>query len=450
VRSPLLATALALACLLAAAPAAPAEVGFLRQFGGEAGKKPGQFALPDGIGSDNAGNIWVADSQNNRIQRFTPDGRVLPFPAFGKGPWRQGPGQFKLPYDVDADGLGNLFVADTQNHRIQKFTPQGRFVRMWGRNGGDGTPGVGPGEMDQPRGLAVDPAGNVWVADHENARVLKFDNDGRLLLTLGANGGDGSYGEGPGEFNSPRGICTDAKGFVYVADDVNHRIVKLDGDTGVFVAVFGKPGGPVSGFGTGPGEFQLPYGCAVDDKRGHLWVADTKNNRAVQLTTDGIFIRNWGANGGDGTPGEGPAEFDEPYNAGNDCAGNVYVSDEHSKRIEVFGDPADPRPVCPPGLTISATGASLGQRLVSVEADCDRICRVVARVSVRDTSGRLVKLASRARVIQDAGGAKALRVRIPPSVARRLRRGTRVSLRVTASGAPGADRTRPRTLVLGS
>jgi DNA-binding beta-propeller fold protein YncE len=433
-------------------PAAPAaaEVQFVRQFGGDAGKKPGQFALPDGVGSDNAGNIWVADSQNNRIQRFSYDGKVLPFPAFNKGPWRQGPGQFKLPYDVDADGLGNLFVADTQNHRIQKFTPQGKFVRMWGRNGGDGTPGVGPGEMDQPRGLATDPDGNVWVADHENARVLKFDNDGRLLFTLGANGGDGSYGEGVGEFNSPRGICTDKNGFVYVADDVNHRMVKLRGDTGQFVAIFGKPGGPVSGFGTGPGEFQLPYGCAVDDVRGHLWVADTKNNRAVQLTTDGLFIRNWGANGGDGTAGHGPAEFDEPYNAGNDCRGNVYISDEHSKRIEVFGEPGDPPPVCPPGLTISGGEASLGDRRVEVDAACDRICRVVARVSVRDTNGRLVKLASRARVFDDTDGSETIQVRIPSSVAKRLVRGARVALRVTASGAPGADSVRPKTLTLGA
>ncbi|MDQ3935370.1 MAG: SMP-30/gluconolactonase/LRE family protein, partial [Actinomycetota bacterium] len=370
------------ACLAPAGPAA-AEVQFLRQFGGEKGKEPGQFALPDGVGVDNAGNVWVADSQNNRIQRFSPEGRVLPFPAFAKRGWSQAPGRFKLPYDVDADALGNLFVADTQNHRIQKFTPEGRFVRMWGRNGGDGTPGVGPGEMDQPRGLAVDPSGNVWVADHENARVLKFDNDGRLLLTLGKNGGDGSYGEGVGEFNSPRGICTDAAGTVYVADDVNHRIVKLANDDGRFLAIFGKPGGPASGFGTGPGEFKLPYGCAVDD-RNHLWVADTNNNRVVELTTDGMFIRNWGVNGGDGTGGAGPGEFEEPYNAGSDCAGNVYISDEHNHRVQVFGEPAKRRPVCPPGLTISGGAAQLGKRRIVVDARCDRDCRAVARATMRD------------------------------------------------------------------
>ncbi|MEA2472602.1 MAG: hypothetical protein QOE06_517 [Thermoleophilaceae bacterium] len=444
---PLLAAALLAASLVPAAPAS-ADVAFLRQIGGQQGKKPGQFALPDGIGTDNAGNIWVSDSQNNRIQKFTPDGKVVPFAAFAKGPWRQGPGQFKLPYDVDTDGLGDLFVADTQNNRIQKFTPDGRFVRMWGRNGGDGTAGVGPGEMDQPRGLATDPFGNVWVADHENARILKFDNDGKLLLTLGANGGDGSYGDGVGQFNSPRGICTDSQGFVYVADDTNHRIVKLRNDTGQFVAIFGKPGGPVSGFGTGPGEFQLPYGCAVDN-RNHLWVADTKNNRAVELTTDGVFVRNWGAANGDGTAGSGPGEFDEPYNAGNDCAGNIYISDEGNHRVQVFGEPGGPKPVCPPGLTIAGAKASLGTRRVDVSATCDRICRVVARATVRDTSGRLVRLASRAVVLRDTAS-HGLALPIPASVAKRLARGAAVTLRVTASGAPGADRVRPKGLKLGA
>jgi sugar lactone lactonase YvrE len=443
---PLAAALVIAACLAAAAPAA-ADHAFLRQFGGQQGKAPGQFALADGIGTDNAGNVFVADSQNNRIQRFSFTGEVLPFPAFAKHAWSQDRGRFKLPYDVDTDALGNLFVADTQNHRIQKFTPQGRFVRMWGRNGGDGTPGVGPGEMDQPRGLATDPFGNVWVADHENARVLKFDNDGRLLLTLGAHGGDGSFGEAPGEFNSPRGICSDSAGTIYIADDVNHRIVKLANADGRVLAIFGKPGGPVSGSGTGPGEFKLPYGCAVDN-HDHLWVADTNNNRVVELTVDGVFVRNWGANGGDGTGGSGPGEFEEPYNAGSDCAGNIYISDEHNHRVQVFGKPGGRKPVCPPGLTLSGGEAGLGKRGIEIDAACDRICRVVSRASVRDTRGRLVKLATREQVLTGGAGARTLVIRFGSSVAKRLARGSKVSVRVTASGAPGADRTRPKTLKL--
>jgi secreted PhoX family phosphatase len=228
---------------------------------------------------------------------------------------------------------------------------------------------------------------------------------------------------------------------------VNHRIVKLANDDGRFLAIFGKPGGPASGFGTGPGEFKLPYGCAVDN-RGHLWVADTNNNRTVELTTDGLFIRNWGVNGGDGTPGAGPGEFEEPYNAGSDCAGNIYISDEHNHRVQVFGEPGGRRPVCPPALTLSGGRASLVSKRIDIGAACDRICRAVARASVRDARGRTVRLATR-EVILAGGAARTLTVRIPASVAKRLARGATVSVRVTASGSPRAARTRAKSLKLG-
>jgi DNA-binding beta-propeller fold protein YncE len=438
-----LAAAVLIAILVAAAPASADPV-FLRQFGGEAGKGPGQFALPDGVGSDNAGRIFVADSRNYRIQVFDQKGKVIPFPALARR--GNGPGQLKDPYDVDTDALGNIFVADTHNHRIQKFDAKGRFIRKWGRNGGDGTPGIGPGEMEQPRGLAVDPFGNVWVADHENARVLKFDNDGKLLLTLGRNGGDGTFGDGDGEFNSARGVCSDSAGNVYVADDINHRIVKLDNATGRFLAVFGKPGGSISGAGTGPGEFKLPYGCAVDN-RNHLWVADTNNNRAVELTTDGVWIRNWGVNGGDGTGGSGPGEFEEPYNAGSDCAGNIYISDEHNHRVQVFGEPDAPRAVCPPKVTLSGGKTDLSERRIEIDATCEPDCWATVRAQVRDTRGRLVKLNGSRTVARDGRRTK-LKLRILQSLRKRLAPGAKISLRVTAEGAPGAARARSKSLKL--
>jgi tripartite motif-containing protein 71 len=429
----LAATLAALACFVSASPAS-AEVGFLRAFG-EEGRGAGQFALPDGIGVDDAGTIWVADSQNNRIQRFTTDGRPVRFDPFRRQSRSTAPGRFDLPYDVDVDALGNLYVADTQNHRIQVFTPEGRFVRMWGRNGGSGEPGVAPGEFDQPRGLTLDSFGNVWVADHENARVQKFSPDGRLQLVLGKNGGDGSFGDGVGEFNSPRGLCNDFEGNVYVADDANHRIVKLASD-GTWLAVFGKPGGPVSGFGTGPGEFKLPYGCAVD-RQGHLWVADTSNNRVVELTTGGTFVRNWGANTGDGTPGAGPGEFEEPYNAGSDCAGNVYVSDEHNHRVQVFGDRSAHRPVCPPQLTVGGRRASLRAREISFTAECSRLCRVRGNASGRADNGTRVRLRSRP-VVLGPGASSRISIPIPRRIAARLERGDSLTLVVVASGPPAA------------
>jgi hypothetical protein len=178
-------------------------------------------------------------------------------------------------------------------------------------------------------------------------------------------------------------------------------------------------------------------------------VADTNNNRVVVLTTDGAFVRNWGVNGGDGTGGSGPGEFEEPYNAGSDCLGNIYISDEHNHRVQVFGKPNGPKPVCPPRLTLSSAGASLGKRRIEIDAQCDRICRVVSRASVRDTRGRLVKLTTREQILPGGANARTLTIRVGSSVAKRLRRGAKVAIRVTASGAPGADHTRPKTLTLG-
>ncbi len=170
----------------------------------------------------------------------------------------------------------------------------------------------------------------------------------------------------------------------------------------------------------------------------------------VELTTDGLWLRNWGVNGGDGTGGGGPGEFEEPYNAGNDCAGNVYISDEHNHRVQVFGEPDGPRPVCPPGLTVSGGRASLGSKRIDIGAACDRICRAVASASVRDTRGRLVRLATREVILAGGAAARRLTVRIPSSVAKRLARGAKVSVRVTAAGSPRAARTRAKSLKLGA
>lgn len=433
-----LVTAAVALVLLALPSGASAELGILRVFGSE-GKGFGQFALPDGIAVDDAGTIWVADRDNNRIVRFANDGTPRPFEPLRYRRWSSDPGFFRLPYDVDVDGLGNLFVADTQNHRIQVFSPEGRFLRKWGRNGGDGTPGTGDGEFNQPRDLSLDALGNVWVADHENKRVQKFTAEGRFLGRWGANGGDGTLGSGPGEFNSPRGLSSDAQGNVYVADDANHRVQKLTKD-GAVLAVWGRNGGGWDQPGSELGAFRLPYGTAVDG-RGGLWVADTNNHRVVQMTTDGAFVRNWGANGGDGSPGRAPGEFEETYNVAADCVGNVYVTERVNHRVQVIGDTAYGRPVCPPGLRVAGERADLSSRTIEVGATCDRPCRLSARATIRQTGAKPLRLRSK-RAVLPSGGERRLTIAIPRGAAVT----GRIALAVTASGPPGADRTLKRSL----
>lgn len=413
------ATVAVIALTLVCAAPASASFGFLRAWG-TVGNDDGQFALPDGIGVDNGGTVWVADRDNNRVERFTADGRFRAFKALRHQHRSPAPGRLNLPYDVAPDALGNVYVADTHNHRIQEFSPTGRLIRKWG------SLGSADGQFFQPRGIAIDPFGNVWVADHENHRVEKFTSDGRFLGRFGANGGDGTYGGGWGEFNSPRGLSSDAAGNIYVADDANHRIVKLSND-GVTLAQWGRADLQP---GAADGEFNLPYGTAVDPL-GHLWVADTLNNRLVEMTTDGQVIAKYGANGGDGSPGNGRGQFKELYNVATDCVGNVYVTDKANWRVQKFGDPSFGRPVCPPAVSVS--GVSVRGRTVSGTVACDRPCR--ARAAVGRVSGR-------ERVLLAGGSVR---------VSVRLARGAsgRVAVRFSGSGAPAAVRSVLRRVGLG-
>ncbi len=391
--------------LVLAGPAS-ADFGFLRAWG-TVGNDPGQFALPDGIGVDSAGTVWVADRDNNRVERFTADGRYREFKALRHQHLSAAPGRLNLPYDVAPDALGDIYVADTHNHRIQEFSATGRLIRKWG------SLGSGSGQFNQPRGIAIDPFGNVWVADHENHRVQKFTSTGAFLGRYGANGGDGTYGGGWGEFNSPRGLSSDAEGNIYVADDANHRIVKLSND-GVTLAQWGRADLQP---GAADGEFNLPYGTAVD-RFGHLWVADTLNNRLVEMTTDGTVIAKFGAGGGDGRAGNGRGQFNQLYNVATDCAGNVYTTDKANWRVQKFGDPSFGRPVCPPRVSVSGVGVS--GRVVSGTLTCDRPCSAQAAVG---------RVQGRERVLPD-GGSVRVSVRAP--------RGHVAAVRFTGSGPPGA------------
>jgi DNA-binding beta-propeller fold protein YncE len=414
---------LAVAALgLAGAAPAGASLRFLGAWG-TVGSGAGQFALPDGIGVDNGGTVWVADRNNNRVERFTADGRYLPFPALRYQHLSALPGRLDLPYDVAPDALGDVYVADTHNDRIQEFSPTGRLIRSFGSRGS------GDGQFWQPRGVAIDPFGNVWVADHENHRIEKFTAGGRFLGRFGANGGDGSLGFGPGEFNSPRGLSSDAAGNIYVADDANHRVVKLAND-GTFLAAWGRSDERP---GAGDGEFNLPYGTAVD-AQGHLWVADTLNNRLVEMTTEGVVLRKYGANGGDGSAGNGPGEFNEVYNVAADCAGNVYATDKSNWRVQKFGDPSFGPPVCPPAVTVGAVTVRPG--LVSAELACDRPCRARAVATV--AGGRAMRGGER---LLHAAGRTVVTVRVP-------RHRVRAVLRLSGSGAPGAVRTVVRSVRL--
>ncbi len=284
---------------------------FLTRWGtnGIPGTGDGQFNNPRGVAVDNQGNVYVADTLNDRLQKFTITGTFLA----KWGTPGTGDGQFNDPEGVAVDKAGNVYVADTGHDRIQKFTITGTFLAKWGSFGS------GNGQFNSPRGLAVDSAGNIYVADMGNDRIQKFDSNGTFLTKWGLDGSDN------GEFNNPRDVAVDQAGNVYVADKVNHRIQKFDSN-GTFLTKWGT-------FGINDGQFDDPEGVAVD-KAGNVYVADTDNHRIQKFDGNGTFLAKWGTFGG------GDSQFDDPEGIAVDQAGNVYVADTDDHHIQKFGQPS--------------------------------------------------------------------------------------------------------------
>lgn len=172
------------------------------------------FSYPYGAATNAAGIIYITDYFNDRVLKFSPDGALLT--AWGNT--GTGDGQFISPAGIVVSSDGYIYVADNWNNRIQKFTPDGGFVAKWGKNSGDGSSGTGDGEFSSPSGLAIDTDGFVYVADTGNDRIQKFTADGAFVATWG------SFGNSPGQFSHPEAVAVGSDGSVYVTDKGNNRI----------------------------------------------------------------------------------------------------------------------------------------------------------------------------------------------------------------------------------
>ncbi len=270
--------------------------GYVDGTGGPTGTT--QFSVPIGIAVDANGTVFVADRNNNRIRKIAPDGATTTLAGNGTAGFVDGTGgpngttQFKSPNGVAVDASGNVYVADTQNNRIRKIAADGTTTTLAGGAGFDvdGTGGpTGTARFDGPSLIAIDSGGSLYVPDIFGNRIRKIDATTGQTTTL-AGAGSRGYIDGTGgrsgttRFNGPNGVGVDVSGNVYVADSGNNRIRKIAPDGTTTTLTGNGTTGYVDGTGgpTGTTEFFRPFGLGVD-ANGNIYVADTNNHRIRKI-----------------------------------------------------------------------------------------------------------------------------------------------------------------------
>jgi predicted membrane-bound mannosyltransferase/DNA-binding beta-propeller fold protein YncE len=284
---------------------------------GSLGAESGQFQHPRDAAVAPDGSVYVTDSENNRIQHLSPDGEVLQvWGSFADVTTGLAPGgTFNQPWGIAVAPDETVYVADTWNHRIQRFSSSGEFIQMWGYFGQAEQPEAFWG----PRDVAVDAAGRVYVTDTGNKRVVIFNAEGEYVSQFG------EAGMGAGQLDEPVGIGVDLAGLVYVADTWNQRIqVFRQDEQGQYV--------PFRSW-----ELQAWYGQSLDNKpylaldtQGHLFVSDPEGYRVLEFTVTGDPVRAWG------DFGTGAAQFGMPVGVATSPDGSVWVVDTGNDRLMRF------------------------------------------------------------------------------------------------------------------
>lgn len=235
---------------------------------GEYGNREGEFNYPVGITQDNSGNLYITDWENDRIQIFSSEGRLLKVI-----PEKDSELKIDGPVGIVLDQNENIVVVEQFNNRIQKISPDGKSLNMVGKEGN------GPGEFLNPRGIAIDKNDNIYVVDTGNNRVQIFSSDFKFKKQFGREG------MGDGEFYYPRGIALDKEGNIYVADTFHNR-VQVFNNEGRFLRKFGEGGDDV-------GQFNGTRYIAFDSK-GNIYVTDYKNGKVVKFNKEEQFELEFG------------------------------------------------------------------------------------------------------------------------------------------------------------
>ncbi|HVX14968.1 MAG TPA: NHL repeat-containing protein [Pirellulales bacterium] len=215
---------------------------------------------PTGLSFDRRGRLLVADTHYFRVLVYSPEGELLQ--TIG-GVHGQSPGEFGLVTDAVEDSQGNLYVSEYGDYdRVQKFSPDGRFLLEWGGHGSE------PGQFMRPQNMVIDEQDHIWVADACNHRIQVFDTDGKLLDRWGEEGSE------PGQLYYPYDLLLDDAGHVYVSEWGNSRVQKFS-RSGESLGCWGRRGRE-------PGELDHPW-ALVRDRQGRIHVLDTQNHRVQRI-----------------------------------------------------------------------------------------------------------------------------------------------------------------------
>ena len=310
-----------LLCLLFHVAECAARAGDIPQFvlswGGK-GTNDGQFSSPIGIAIGPRDEIFVAEFNADRVQRFTTEGQFLSkFPVL------------KHPGGIAVDRQGRCYVSSMTEHKLVVYDAAGKALAEWGGKGAE------PWQMSQPGGIVVDRDGTILVADQGNHRVQRFAPDGKLMASWGgygkAPGQFGGTGKQGSRFGGPQFLAVGQRGNIYTTESSSGRIQRLDAH-GNPLAVWGDNHNGPGGFGGRGAKERTPFPgpiATLVDRKGRVWVSAT-NNRIQLFTEDGIYLLTLGGDG------DGPGQFHLPHGMAMDSKGSIYVCDASNQRIQKF------------------------------------------------------------------------------------------------------------------
>lgn len=303
---------------------------------------------PYGVTVDNSGNLYIADTENNRIRKVDESGTIHTIAGSGTSGYSGGEGPatsaaLHTPSGVAVDSSGNLYISDYHNHRIRKVDVTGKISTVAGGTELPGTSGDGgpatSARLINPEGLAIDSSGNLYIAEYGGHRIRKVDVTGQIstVAGIGIYGFSGDGGDATSaQLSFPTDVAVDGKGNLYIADTYNNRIRKVDA-SGKITTVAGTGYGGFYGDGGSAAEANLyyPWGVVIDNV-GNLYIADTFNSRIRKVDSSGMITTIAGTDqvgyAGDGGPAAS-AELYHPYGIALDRSGDLYVADLNNNRI---------------------------------------------------------------------------------------------------------------------